>query len=370
MRVRVGDIWSEEHVLSNGCPQGGVCGSIFYIVAFTKIRIQQDVRLFQYADDSSLCLLANRKDYGTVMNVDDTVLGAAVESFAEQAADVGLQLHPAKTEMVVVNGRDRVVPSISFNFRGVEIVPTPRMRLLGFQVNKEFNIKDFFEPKLKDARRRVWMLRKLQTYTGSKEVLKLVYQVYVRSVLETFLPVTWPSMTPTMIKNAETTQKKCLRIINHNKEDWRDLVDFKKPLEDIRDRWQRLTDKYLLGSLLRPKAIAIWPMPRPLDLCKRIPTPVRQVRVRSTRFQQSPLPYMIKRLSEIYREGNEEKNQLIRSGLVIASIGNRCPHMTDQYFRAIRNDVIATGADLSPENMVQRIEHIVGQYQNGADRVH
>ena len=94
--------------------------------------------LFQYADDSSLCFLANRKHYGTTMDVNKTDLGAAVESFAQQASHIGLELHPSKTELVIVNGRDRAVPDVKFNFRGVEVTPTNKMRLLGFQVNREF----------------------------------------------------------------------------------------------------------------------------------------------------------------------------------------------------------------------------------------
>lgn len=162
-----------------------------YILAFSLIEIMDEVMCFQYAEDSSLCFLANRKDYGRHVDLSLTPLGEAMESFSHQAAQIGLQVHPAKTEVVVINGKDRAVPEMSLTFGGTTIKPSNKIRLLGFQVNSEFNIKDFIKPKLNEARRRVWMIKKLQTFTRSKEVLKLAYQVYVRSVLETFLPVTY-----------------------------------------------------------------------------------------------------------------------------------------------------------------------------------
>lgn len=64
MRVRVGDVWSREHTLSNSAPQGAVGGCSLFLIAFSRIRIDQEVQVYQYADDSSLCWLSDRKKHG------------------------------------------------------------------------------------------------------------------------------------------------------------------------------------------------------------------------------------------------------------------------------------------------------------------
>lgn len=256
------------------------------------------------------------------------------------------------------------MPEISLTFAGSTIRPTNKMRLLGFQVNPEFNIKDFLWPKLYEARRRIWLLKKLQTYSSNPELMKMVY---IGSNMKTFLPVTRKSMYGAMIRHAKVTQKKAVKIISSVHPDWKGpLESFRKPLEPIVERWDRLWAKYTLGSLFRQKTADIWPVPRPPDFEKRVVIPFKPVKVTSECYEKSALPSMIKWINVKFSNDQELRSLIMGGAVLIAASNER--NWSDQSFRASRNLIVLSDHDPRPENFLPMVQYLVPnlQLQNGS----
>lgn len=168
-----------------------------------------------YANDSTLILKAPRRVEYYVNGVYDlnmSPLATALEQFRIGAGEIGLKIHAGKTQLLVANGQQRAA-RVKFNIDGVDISPSNTIKVLGMDINKEFNVNITQWKRARRARSHLWMLMKAREFFATTRELELIYKCYIRSQMEVNMQLAKEALTGKIINYMESTQRKALKLI-------------------------------------------------------------------------------------------------------------------------------------------------------------
>ena len=146
------------------------------------------------------------------------------------------------------------------------------------------------------ARRKLWILRRMQTLELSKQELFDVYQKEVRSVLEYAVPVWHSGLTRKQVSEIEAIQKLAFKIIlGHSYSSYTDAcaVFQTDSLEKRRlDICLRFAKKNLASEN------SLFTKPNIQHNLRRISQLVKEYRCNKVKFQRSSLPFMASLLNQ------------------------------------------------------------------------
>lgn len=273
-------------------------GPRLFSLGFSRIKLTgvPEVRDYRYADDTTFVYNVRKADLpipdgNGEIDLTNTPLGQALRDFKVQAENMGLIIHPDKSELVAVTGK-KPLKSCYFELGGSMIREKPTMTMLGFTIDRHFSVEEFLAARFEEARRRIWIMLKLKKYNPPVDVMVRVYKMLVRSTMECLLPLTMSAMNGGTLNAARTIQKKCLKIAG-------DV----NACEDLEQRWAARFKRYALSSLIRLKMLPLWPSVTHTTLLMRVPKVFRQIKMRKGYFQSSTVPAMIALINHEYRAG-------------------------------------------------------------------
>ena len=148
---------------------------------------------------------------------------------------------------------------------------------------------------LRKANRCLFMVRTLKRFGFDCNELKTVYEGYVRSTLE-YADVVWHSgLTNKQSDDIEKIQKRaCRTILGHSYLSYTDALELcnldslsNRRVDHCRGFAEGLPKSDRTSGLLPPSRLASH------GRCLRSATNISQLRVKTNRFQNSPIPYFI-----------------------------------------------------------------------------
>lgn len=351
MTIRHKGLCSGSVTLTNGAPQGSIVSPGLFSAAFSLIDLSRfRTEAIQFADDSSLTFMTSRSELAGmikdgVVDLDGSDLGRAMRSFRDQAADMGLVVHPGKTRLICVDGGRRV-PPLRLSLDGIKVKEVDSLELLGFDIVKDFSPSEYIRGRFEKARRRSWIISKLRKFVPSPDILQQAYNTFVRSSMETYLQLAWP-VNAVDLEYAEITQRKCKRIAacGMNPEN-----AFRKDWKPLKKRWEEQFEKFAVGSLFRLKPQQWW---APIELdnwSRRKPFIFGLPRRISDRFADSTIPNLLHHFNKMVKSNDVWQQQTIIRAITNPVFGGKNPLEKNQ-FANWRNWITTWFADEDPSEI-------------------
>ena len=161
-----------------GTPQGSVISPYLFTEYISDIQTGSPrTGIVKYADDLVIYALCEKDGTGE----DD--YRHAIQMCTEAFNDLELILNTAKTkEMVISTGRSR--PNVdSLLIDGAVIEKVQKYKYLGTVLTENMEFDANWLTRIKKARQRLYMLRKLRYCGASATIMKLTFSAYIRPVL-------------------------------------------------------------------------------------------------------------------------------------------------------------------------------------------
>ena len=225
------------------------------------------------------------------------------EDVSKNAADIGMTVNPAKTQLLCVTPRQQA--NISCFIYGdqtnsVKISSQKTMKILGFTFGSSPTAAAHIDALMDKFRRRVWLLRHLGRAGLPQQDITRLYQVFLVPVLD-YSSICYHSMlTKGQSKTLEDLQAYALRIIYGQKLSYRELLEL-SGVERLDERRLRLLDAFLNKTMKNEELASRW-FPRKTFTHHNLRKELIFVEkfAKNERLFNSPLYFMRRRLNEIY----------------------------------------------------------------------
>ena len=203
-----------------------------------------------------------------------------------------MKLNMKKTKFMMFNKSKKYDFSPKFCLEGQDIELVEEMKILGVVVTSDLKFNKNTDYMIKRAYKRIWILRRLKNLHASNSQLKDIYIKQVRSVLEQAVPLWQPSLPQYQKTNIERVQKAALKIIYGNTYNSYSTACETAELLTLEDRRLTLCRKFTFKSLKHPKHMKWFKLNTKCTNTRREQPKFAEVFSRSSRFDNSPIPYM------------------------------------------------------------------------------
>ena len=267
MRVKIGNLLSDELPVTGGAVQGSVLGVLDHNAVLESLDediTDQDV--YKYVDDLTLdeavdkdveCLIESSHEYEThIFKPKKTQ-----ESFDKLSAacqDRGLKINDKKTQLLSISsGKNQTKAWLTLK-DGSTLYSGESFKLLGFLFSNKPTVHAQVDNIVNRAASRMFVLRHLSSFGADKAKLRNVYCSIARSIMEYSSVTFGPMLTKYQKNRVENIQKKCLRAIYGYGLDYNVLLQM-SGLETLEERRERALLKFAQKSSTNPQFMSWFP---------------------------------------------------------------------------------------------------------------
>lgn len=184
-KVKVNNSLSNLRSTSTGSPQGCVLSSLLFILYTNDCRTTQpNCHLVKYADDTVLLSLLSGPSQHH---------GPALQEFVDWCDSSKLELNVNKTKDMVVtfsNKRKVLAAALPTIIHGKAVELTEEYKYLGTTFDNQLKFSANTEEILSKCHQRLYLLRKLNSFEVSKDILLTFYYSFLESIM-TFSITCW-----------------------------------------------------------------------------------------------------------------------------------------------------------------------------------
>lgn len=192
-RVFVNGQLSQPISSNTGSPQGCVLSPLLFILYTDSCRTsQQGSHLVKFSDDTALLSLFQGPHSSH---------GLALTSFVKWCDDNFLDLNVAKTKELIIDFRKAKAEPIASVIHGGDVEIVDSYKYLGTIFDSELKFHINTETIVKKGQQRIHLLRKLNSFSVSKTILRNFYQSFIESLL-TFSFLCWFNSLSVKDKNS------------------------------------------------------------------------------------------------------------------------------------------------------------------------
>jgi len=290
--VKFNNILSDYVTVKGGVPQGTKLGPIGFQIVINDAATSAKSQYWKYVDDMTFG--ENRHCHAKGCLQDD------LNEFTQWAENNSLKLNPAKCQALMVNFGKSMPLHTDLRIGDEPLSYVDKAKVLGLWLQNALKWDAQVNDMLTRANRRLFMLRTLKKFGFTQDELTIVYKSYLRPVLE-YAAVVWhPSITSKQSNDIERIQKRaCKTILGFNYTSYNDAVTSCN-LNYLDSRREELSLKFAkdLSSNVRTKHLI---PPTRLEMHGRNlrnSSAISQIKVRTSRFYNSPVPYFIRLLNQ------------------------------------------------------------------------
>ena len=210
-----------------------------------------------------------------------------------------MKINEKKTKTMIFNytKKHQFTTRLEVNGEKVEVIDSTR--LLGTIITNNLSWDQNISDIVKRSNARMELLRKLDGFGAPKEDMKLVYILFIRSLLEQSAVVWHSSLNQENINDLERVQKSALKIIlKQNYKNYNHALTILE-LDTLYDRREQLCLNFALKCLKHPRFKDMFPINEKQHEMKTRTMEKFEVKFALTkRLQNSPITYMQKLLNE------------------------------------------------------------------------
>lgn len=206
-QVRVNNNLSNLLTTSTGSPQGCVLSPLLFILCTNECRSTQlNCHLVKFADDTVLLSLLS----GPTLHH-----GPVLQQFVEWCDSSCLELNVSKTKEMVVtfsSSRRELTTAATTTIHGSP-VETVEYKYLGTILDNQLRFSSNTEGILRKCHQRMYLLRKLNSFSVSNNILLTFYYTFIESVLAFSICCWYHSITLQDRNRLHNIVKVCSKII-------------------------------------------------------------------------------------------------------------------------------------------------------------
>ena len=171
---------------------------------------------------------------------------------------MGLNVEKTKTMIFNFTKEKQFTVNMMLNGKNIEVVK--ETKLLGTILTNDLKWNRNTEELIKRANKRMVLLRKIKEFNPNIEDLKIIYIMYIRSILEQSCQVWHHSLYKENITDLERIQKSALRIILNEKQLNYDEALKEINLQDLHSRREFLCQKFAENCIQNGKTKSMFPV--------------------------------------------------------------------------------------------------------------
>ena len=204
-----------------------------------------------------------------------------------------MKINGKKTKSMIFNFSDNYQFSTRLSIEGKPIEVIDSAKLLGTIITSDLRWDKNTNHIVKKANARMELIRKVANFGVSREDLKNLYILFVRSQLEQSAVVWHSSLTEENINNLERVQKSALKIIMGEKyQSYRKSLNFLN-LDTLEDRREKLCIRFAKNALRNEKACKMFPLnEKQHTMITRKPEIFKVQKTKTERLKNSAIIYM------------------------------------------------------------------------------
>ncbi len=290
--VKYNDTLSEYVFINGGVPQGTKLGPLSFQILINDAASDANTEYWKYVDDLTFAENRNPKVKGNIQT--------DLKNFEDWSETNCLKLNPSKCQALQINFGKTEPPFSDLKIGSESLAYVDKAKVLGMWLQNDLKWDTQVSNMLVKANRRLFMLRSLKKFGFDKDELLVVYKSYLRPVLEYVAPIWHSGITSKQSYEIERIQKRaCKTILGHRYSVYEDALSDCQ-LEPLDDRRTAQCLKFASGLADNIRTSHLIPPTRFEVHGKRLrnANSLSQLRHRTVRFQNSPIPYFISLLNE------------------------------------------------------------------------
>ena len=303
---------SLPRTLKGGGPQGATLGLLEYLSQSNNCAegVNESER-FRFLDDLSILEIINLITVGlTSFNLKHQVPNdvAIHNQFLDPrllksqdwlneintwTQDQKMKINGQKTKNMIFNFSDNYQFSTRLSIDGKPIEVINSTKLLGTIITSDLRWDENTNYIVKKANARMELIRKVANFGPSREDLKNLYVLFVRSQLEQSAVVWHSSLTEENVNSLERVQKSAIKIImGEQYQSYKKSLNFLN-LDTLKERREKLCIRFAKNALKNEKACKMFPInEKKHTMITRKPKMFKVQKANTERLKNSGIVYM------------------------------------------------------------------------------
>ena len=238
---------------------------------------------------------------GLELPADQSILQHQLGDLAVFTAEHGMKINYKKTKIIPFNFSKKYefLPQLSFP-NGIPIEVIYETRLLGVTISSNLSWASHVNDITTRATKKLWVLVRFKSLGGTTQQLLIIYVTRIRSTLEFASPVFHSGLTKEQSHQIELVQKKSLAIILANRYSTYEDALAESGLERLDKRREKLCLSFAQKCTKSTKHQSMFPQNPTLRVNTRNPKPYKEYNCNTSRYYNSPLPYLARLLNRSY----------------------------------------------------------------------
>ena len=279
-------IKAEWTTLNAGVPQGTILGPIVFLTVIDDALREVAVPYWKYVDDLSVVDVRFAGDQSILLE-------ATLQCLGEWSLSNGMSLNPAKCESMQVCFMKKPPEPLALEIDHQPLRQSESVKLLGIYIRCDLKWNDQVDSMIKRANGRMHLIRILKRHGLPTEDLCTIYTGFLRPLLEYATPVWNGGLTKQQVDRLERVQKRTFKImlgpaLYQSYDTALDVLNMSSLVDRRRELCMTFADRLISNEKL---SYLIPPCKNQRNLRK---SNVReQLKCKTKRFRNSPVPYLI-----------------------------------------------------------------------------
>ena len=312
--------------LNGGTPQGTLLGGIIFIIKFNGALLRPSIprnsilhnsksEAVKYIDDGTVASAVDLKTHlifdttvhprpltfqqrtGHLLPPQHNILQKYMEDAEIFTENNKMKINKTKTTVMKFSNSRKYDFPLELHFAdGTQVNTVEVSKVLGVMISSNLKWRNNTTYICSKARRKLWLLRRLQPLGLSAMELFDVYSKEVRSILEYAVPVWHAAISKKENSEIESIQKLAFRmILGHSYKSYTDACAMFST-ETLEQRRQKICHRFAMKNIQSENCLfTLTNRNHSLRNKKKI---VQEYKCRTTRFQKSSLPFLAKLANE------------------------------------------------------------------------
>lgn len=268
-----------------GVPQGTKLGPIVFLIVINNALRDSNIAYWKYVDDVTVVDTRFAGDQSILLE-------ATLQHFAEWSTSNGMSLNPAKCESMQVCFMKKPPTPLSLEIDQHPLKQSTSVKLLGVHIRCDLKWSDHVDFMIKRANGRIHLIRILKGHGLPIEDLCTIYTGFLRPLVEYASPVWNGGLTKEQVDRLERVQKRTLKIIlGPNYQSYETALNLMN-LSSLAERRKELCLSFAEKLISNEKVSYLIPPCKNIRSLRKSNTR-EQLKCKTKRFRNSPVPYLI-----------------------------------------------------------------------------
>ena len=234
-----------------------------------------------------------------------------IEEISDWTDRMKMVLNIKKTKNMIINFTDKYQFTTELKVKGQSLEIVKEQNLLGTWITDDLKWDLNTEKIVKSSNIAMKLLHSASKFIRDRNILKQIYMIYVRSILEKSATVWHSSLTQNHVEMLERVQKASMRTIFRDKyESYEESLNQLK-LDKLQVRREKLCMNFAKKSLQLDKFKQLFPLNN--NRHTRNSNKFLVKKYRTERAKNTSIPYMQSLLNKHYKQEQQSYKQLVSS---------------------------------------------------------